>query len=62
MALASEQEIAVDKKDCQKTLKACVCYFNQIFIFSPNGRPSKTSKNTFLFHQKSSLFSRYLNV
>ena len=34
-----------------KTLlfKACVCYFHQIFIFSPNDSPSKTMKNAFYF-------------
>ena len=30
-------------------LKACVCYFHQIFIFSPNDSPSKTMKNAFYF-------------
>ena len=30
-------------------LKACVCYFFQIFIFSPNDSPSKTMKNVFYF-------------
>ena len=29
--------------------KACVHYFYQIFIFSPNDRPSKTMKNVFYF-------------
>ena len=29
--------------------KACVCYFHQIFIFSPNDYPSKTMKNAFYF-------------
>ena len=27
--------------------KACVCYFHQIFIFSPNDSLSKTVKNAF---------------
>ena len=30
-------------------VKACVCYFHQIFIFSPNDSPSKTMKNDFYF-------------
>ena len=30
-------------------LKACVCYFYQIFIFSPNDIPLKTMKNVFYF-------------
>ena len=30
-------------------LKACVRYFHQIFIFSPNDSPSKTMKNAFYF-------------
>ena len=30
--------------------KACVCYFYQIFTFSPNDSPSKTMKNTFHTH------------
>ena len=29
--------------------KACVRYFYQIFIFSPNDSPSKTMKNAFCF-------------
>ena len=29
--------------------KACVSYFHQIFIFSPNDSPSKTMKNAFHF-------------
>ena len=33
--------------DDQKSFKACVCYFHQIFIFSPNDSPSKTMKNAF---------------
>ena len=39
-------------------LKACVCYFHQMFIFSPNDSPSKNEK-CFLFHLESYLFSRY---
>ena len=33
-------------------LKACVRYFYQIFIFSPNDSPSKTMKNAFYFIEK----------
>ena len=29
--------------------KACVRYFYQIFIYSPNDNPSKTMKSTFYF-------------
>ena len=32
--------------------KACVCYFYQIFIFSPNDSTSKTIKNVFYFIEK----------
>ena len=32
-----------------KELKACVRYFYQTFIFSPNDSPSKTMKNAFYF-------------
>ena len=38
--------------------KACVRYFYQIFIFSPNDSPSKTMKNVFLFRIKSSFCSQ----
>ena len=34
------------------TRKACVRYFYQIFIFSPNDNPSKTMKNAFYFMKK----------
>ena len=30
-------------------IKACVRYFYQIFIFSPNDNPSKIMKNAFYF-------------
>ena len=30
-------------------IKACVRYFYQIFIYSPNDSPSKTMKNAFYF-------------
>ena len=33
-------------------LKACVRYFHQIFIFSPNDSPSKTMKNVFISSKK----------
>ena len=42
-------------------IKACVCYFHQIFIFSPNDSPSKTEK-CFLFHLKSSFHSRDVQI
>ena len=35
-------------------VKACVCYFFRNFHFSPNGSPSKTMKDVFLFHLKNS--------
>ena len=31
------------------TFKACVHYFHQVFISSPNDSPSKTTKNVFYF-------------
>ena len=34
--------------------KACVYYFHQISIFSPNDSPSKNYEKYFLFHLKSS--------
>ena len=33
-------------------IKTCVCYFYQIFIFSPNDSHSKTTKNAFYFIKK----------
>ena len=33
--------------DITASIKACVRYFHQIFIFSPNDSPSKTMKNVF---------------
>ena len=39
-------------------VKACVCYFLSNFIFLPNDNPSKTLKNAFLFHLKSSFCSQ----
>ena len=41
--------------------KACVRYFLSNIYFSPNDSPSKTMKNVFLFHQKSSSFQTYSN-
>ena len=42
--------IAINPRFHQKhLLKACVCYFHQIFILPPNDSPSKTMKNTFHF-------------
>ena len=34
---------------CLTLLKACVCYFHHIFLFSPSDSPSKTMKNAFYF-------------
>ena len=42
--------------------KACVRYFYQIFIFSPNDSPSKTMKNVFLFHRKRSFRSPGIKI
>ena len=39
-------------------LKACVCYFHQIFIFFTKLYPFKNFKKCFLFHLKSSFHSR----
>ena len=44
----------------QYKLKACVRYFYQIFIFSPNDNPAKTMKNVFSSKNLIS-FSRYSN-
>ena len=54
---------AIDDRETQgkKPLKACVCYFHEIFIFSPNDSPSKTEK-CFLFHLKSSFRSRDIQI
>ena len=38
-------------------LKACVHFFLSNFYFSPNDSSSKTVKNIFLFHLKSSFRS-----
>ena len=45
-------------KATKNRVKVGVRYFHQIFIFSPNDSPSKTMKNAFLFHLKSSFRSR----
>ena len=42
-------------------LKACVCYFHQILIFSLNDSPSKTEK-CFLFHLQSFFRSRDIQI
>ena len=42
-------------------LKACVRYFYEIFIFSPNDSPSKTMKNVFIASKKLFSLSRYSN-
>ena len=42
--------------------KACVRYFLSNFYFSPNDSPSKTTKNIFLFHLKSSFRSRDIQI
>ena len=34
---------------CLWFIKACVLYFHQVFIFSPNESPSKTMKNAIYF-------------
>ena len=41
-------------------LKLVSAIFDQIFIFSPNNSPSKTTKSVFYFISKA-LFSRYSN-
>ena len=45
-----------------KILKACVRYFFQILIFSPNDSPFKNCEKCFLFHLKSSFRSRDIQV
>ena len=45
-----------DRYMYQATVKACVRYFHQISIFSPNDSTLKTGKS-FLFHLKSSFRS-----
>ena len=49
----SETDVSI-MMQVHKTLlfKACVCYFHQFFIFSPNDSHSKTMKNAFYFIKK----------
>ena len=47
---------------CWATFKACVRYFLRNFSFSPNDRSSKTMKDIFLFHLKSSFRSRDIQI
>ena len=42
-------------------LKACVRYFYQIFISSPNDSPLETMKNVFISSKKLFSFLRYSN-
>ena len=49
-------ELEVKKVILESSFKACVRYFYQISIFSPNDSPSKTMKNAFYFIKKA-LFS-----
>ena len=44
------------------TLKACVRCFLSNLYFSPNDSPSKTMKNVFLFHLKSSFHSGDIQI
>ena len=37
------------RRKVYSSFKACIRYFYQIFIFSPNDSPSKTMKNAFYF-------------
>ena len=46
----------------KRKVKACVCYFLSNFYFPPNDSPSKTMKNVFLFHLKSSFCSRDIQI
>ena len=52
------------KNNClqEPLFKACVRYFLSNVYFSPNDSPSKTIKNVFLFHLKSSFRSRDIQV
>ena len=47
----SNRRVTLRNNDDHKLpyVKACVRYFHQIFIFSPNDSPSKTMKNAFYF-------------
>ena len=46
----------------ESLFKACVGYFFSNFMFSSNDSPSKTMKNVFLFHWKSSFRSRDIKI
>ena len=57
-----DQYLACEQEDfCERYIKACFCYFHQIFIFSPNDSPSATEK-CFLFHLKRSFRSRDIQI
>ena len=45
---------SAEKTSVSSGLKPVSTIFYQIFIFSPNDSPSKTKKNVFSFHSKSS--------
>ena len=45
-----------------QVLQACVHYFHQMLIFSPSDSPSKNYEKCFLFHLKSSLRSRDIQI
>ena len=49
--IAHEMQVMIRaiQKVLDMTLKACVCFFYKIFIFSPNDNPSKSMKNVFYF-------------
>ena len=40
--------MTVTAQNLESSIQACVRYFYQIFIFSPNDSPSKTIKNVLL--------------
>ena len=44
-----EKKNWTDQQNTALKLKACVRYFRQICIFTPNNSPSKTMKNAFYF-------------
>ena len=52
--------VRLQLKECLD--KACVHYFLSIFYFSSNNSLSKTMKNVFLFHLKSSFCSRDIPI
>ena len=45
----TNRAVVFSSKPFPNILKACVRYFYQIFISSPNDSPSKTMKNVFYF-------------